>query len=138
LSALPTVEINELNRPFHDGLRKGRLMLQCCPNCATKWLPARQACPRCLHADPEWTASAGLGSVRSWVVFHRAYHPYFRDRVPYNVALVRLDEGPQLLTNVLTSSQGPEIGIGARVGLRVVEQEGVHLAKFEILPGRTG
>jgi uncharacterized OB-fold protein len=138
LSTLPTIEVNELNRPFHDGLRHGRLMFQCCPNCANKWLPAREACPRCLHTSSGWTASAGLGSVRSWVVFHRAYHPYFRDKVPYNVALVRLDEGPQLMTNLLTPGREPEIRIGARVGLRVVEQEGMQLAKFEMLPGGTG
>jgi len=46
-------------------------------------------------------ASKGRGRVYSYVVYHRAYHPGFEKDVPYVVALVELDEGPRLLTNII-------------------------------------
>jgi uncharacterized OB-fold protein len=34
------------------------------------------------------------------VIYHVAYHPAFADRIPYNVAIVELEEGPRLITNI--------------------------------------
>ena len=44
---------------------------------------------------------SGRGKVFSFVIFHRVYHPAFAEEVPYVVALVELDEGPRLLTNIV-------------------------------------
>lgn len=43
--------------------------------------------------------------LHSWVVYHVAFHPDFRERLPYNVALVELDEGPRLITNIIDDSE---------------------------------
>ena len=63
--------------------------------------PASIVCPECLSRDAEWTAVSGRGKVFSFVVFHRAYHPAWEGKVPYNVALIELDEGPIMLSNVV-------------------------------------
>ena len=57
---------------------------------------------------------SGLGRVHSHVVFHRAFHPAFTHDVPYVVAVIELDEGPRLLSNIVGA--GPE---GVRCGTRV-------------------
>jgi Predicted nucleic-acid-binding protein containing a Zn-ribbon len=44
---------------------------------------------------------SGRGKVFSFVTFHRVYHPAFEQEVPYVVALVELEEGPRLLTNIV-------------------------------------
>jgi uncharacterized OB-fold protein len=44
---------------------------------------------------------SGRGQVFSFVVFHRAYHPAWEGKVPYTVALIELDEGPVMLSNVI-------------------------------------
>ncbi len=95
-------EIDAINAPFWDGLKKSELRLQRCENGHT-WLPARALCPTCLSGTWKWQAAAGTGRIVSWVVFHHAYHPDFKARLPYNVTLVQLDEGPRLLTNVLAA-----------------------------------
>jgi uncharacterized OB-fold protein len=41
----------------------------------------------------------------SWVIYHVAFHPEFRDRLPYNVALVELDEGPRMITNIVDDNE---------------------------------
>jgi uncharacterized OB-fold protein len=57
--------------------------------------------PPCLSPETEWRGLSGRGEVLSYVVFHHAYHPAFRDRLPYNVALVQLEEGPRMISNVV-------------------------------------
>ena len=66
----------------------------------------------------------------SWVIYHHAYHEAFKDRVPYNVTLVELDEGPRLITNIVN----PEAGIKAErpVTLKIEDEHGVALARFAL------
>ena len=45
--------------------------------------------------------TSGRGKVFSFIVMHRVYHPAFADKVPYVVAVVQLDEGPRVLTNIV-------------------------------------
>jgi hypothetical protein len=116
------VEVTPFTAPFWEGLRDGVLRFQRCGACATPRLPPSPECPVCLAAGSEWESAAGGGRLVSWVVFHRAFHPSFTDRVPYEVAVVELDEGPRLITN-LVGFDGAEPSIDERVVLRI-EREG--------------
>jgi uncharacterized OB-fold protein len=108
----------------------GRLTFQRCERCANAWLPPREHCPRCLSPAWGWEDASGDAKVVSWVVYHRAFHPAFADRVPYNVVVAELAEGPRLISNV--------IGIEAAEGLAIdlplrfaPEREGdVPVARF--------
>ena len=59
----------------------------------------------------------------SWVVFHMAYHKAFESRLPYNVAIIELEEGPRLISNVVGLADPNGLHIDQRVTLRI-EQEG--------------
>ncbi len=96
----PTPDITETSRPYWDALRHGHLVFQRC-GCGHAWLPARRECPSCLQPGAAWTRASGRATLLSWVVYHTAYHPAFADRLPYHVALVRLEEGPQLLSQIV-------------------------------------
>jgi uncharacterized OB-fold protein len=126
---LPTPEITELNRPYWEALAQGHLMFQRCA-AGHAWLPARAHCPHCLRDAAGWTRASGRGRLVSWVVYHTAYHPAFADRLPYNVALVELDEGPRLITNMVD----PEDALAgdAPVVLQVDRENGVALARFRL------
>jgi uncharacterized protein len=93
--------INDVNRPFWDGCRRGQLLVQRCTHCQRLRYPAAVVCPSCLAGEAEWQTMSGRGKVFSFVVFHRAYHPAWEGKVPYNVALIELDEGPLMLSNVI-------------------------------------
>jgi uncharacterized OB-fold protein len=87
-------------------------LLQRCTQCGFRRYPAAEVCPRCLSADARWEAASGRGELFSFVVFHRAYHPAWEGRVPYNVALVELEEGPIVLSNVVgVANERLEIGM---------------------------
>lgn len=96
-----TLEIDALNKPYWEAIEQGRLTYQSCTDCGHNWHTARAQCPVCLSANLAWKTASGDGRIISWVVYHVAYHPAFEHRLPYNVALVELAEGPRLLSNVL-------------------------------------
>lgn len=126
---LPKPEPTDLSRPFWDALREGHLVVQRC-NCGHAFLPARRHCPACLEPDPAWERASGKGTLVSWVVYHTAYHPAFEARLPYNVALVQLAEGPRLLTNIvdpLDSLRGD-----APVELKIEWEGDTALARFRL------
>ena len=125
----PLPEETPLSQPYWDALRQGRLTFQRC-RCGHAWLPPRAECPECLAAEWDWTQASGQGRVISWVIYHHAYHEAFKERLPYNVALVELDEGPRLITNIVN----PDAGIAAEkpVALKIEDEHGVALARFAL------
>lgn len=103
----PAPQVSEHRAALADG----RLTFQRCTQCANAWLPPRDACPRCLSPAYNWEEASGHAKVVSWVVYHRAFHPAFASRVPYNVVVAELLEGPRLISNV--------VGITAADGLAI-------------------
>ena len=120
---LPLPIRTELTARQTDCLQQGVLSYQKCSHCGHAWLPARTECPSCLHDQWQWVPSGGRGKVVSWVVFHMAYHKAFESRLPYNVAIIELEEGPRLISNVVGLADPNGLHIDQRVTLRI-EQEG--------------
>ena len=87
--------------PFWQAAKSHRLLLPLCNVCGRFWFPPTQRCAHCLASDFVWRDSKGAGRVYSFVVYHRVYHPGFENEVPYVVAVVELDEGPRLITNIV-------------------------------------
>lgn len=130
MSELPLPTVTPLTEPYWTGLAEGELRHQRCGACSHVWLPAREECPCCLSDEVGWEASSGRGRLISWVVYHQASHPAFAERVPYNVAVVELDEGARLMTNVL----GPleDLAIELPVVLAIEQEAGFSLPRFRL------
>lgn len=127
-----TPVIPPLDGPYWTGLSVGELRFQHCEACDHDWLPSRAACPACLKRSFVWRTSGGKGRVVSWVVYHRAYADHLVARLPYDVTIVALDEGPRLLTNIIDSNAGRRLKVGQRVTLAVEEEGGLRLARFRL------
>lgn len=126
---MPKPDINEVSRPYWEALREGQLVVQRC-NCGHVWLPARRHCPACLSPDVRWERASGRGRLLSWVVYYTSYHAAFEARLPYNVSLVQLEEGPRLLTNIVDPNES--LAADAPVELKVEWEEDVALARFRL------
>lgn len=127
---LPT--LTDENRPFWAACREGRLSLQRCGGCGHLRYPINAFCPRCLGDVFNWHDVSGRGSVFSYVVFHQAYHPGFKAAVPYNVALVQLDEGPRMYSNVVgTSNEQVKVGDRVEVTFEPVTPE-ISIPRFRL------
>jgi uncharacterized OB-fold protein len=99
--------VTEVAEPFWDATREGRLTLQWCTRCERPvWFP-REVCPTCLEDTLEWRDASGRGVVYACTVEHKAEPPYV-------VALVELDEGVRLMTNVVDAPPDA-VAVGDRV-----------------------
>ena len=96
----PLPDVNEDNRQFWEGARRHELLLQRCGQCG-ETRTGSPICPSCTSLDNEWIEASGRGKVYSWVVVHQRFHFAFEANLPYNVAVVELEEGPRLLTNLV-------------------------------------
>lgn len=89
------------SRPYWQGLAAGKLLMPRCGDCGRWWFPPSLLCPSCNSARWTWTEAKGTGRIFSYVVYHRVYHEGFAGDVPYAVAVIELDEGARMLSNVV-------------------------------------
>jgi len=89
------------SQAYWEALRERRLMMPRCDDCRRHWFPPALLCPHCNSAAWTWTQTSGRGRIFSYVVYHRVYHPAFAAEVPYAVAVIELDEGPRMISNVV-------------------------------------
>jgi uncharacterized OB-fold protein len=89
------------SEPYWRAARKHRLELPQCDDCGSRWFPPSRFCPHCLSANNHWRQVSGRGRIFSFVIYDRVYHLAFEADVPYVVALIELEEGPRLLSNVI-------------------------------------
>jgi uncharacterized OB-fold protein len=110
---------------FWDQARTGVLVQHYCTACRTYLSPPAYDCVTC-HSGSEqiiWQEVSGRGTVHTFNVYHRPYHPGFEEDLPYNTAIVELAEGPFFATRV-TGCDNSEISVGMAVTVTFVEHNG--------------
>lgn len=117
------------SKPFWEGCHRHELLVQRCQKCHKHWFPPSALCPECLSTEWEWAKVSGKGKVFSFVVYHRLYHPGFKDEVPYTVALIELEEGPRMLSNVVGDVKAVKCDMPVEVFFEDATEE-VSLPKF--------
>lgn len=129
MSEKPVPTISDLAAPFWQGTAARELRVLRCRRCDHHFLYAHEWCPRCWAPEPQWAATAGLGTVVAATVVHQAPYAAFATDVPYVVAIVRLDEGPRMMANIVT--RAPErVHIGLRVEVDFEMRGEIALAQF--------
>lgn len=128
----PLPKIDSLNQGFWENCQAGKLSVQHCKACGDMRYPPSPVCPRCLSADQDWRVVSGDGTLESWVDFHRAYWDGFAGDLPYRVCLVRLAEGPVMVSNLVGPSDNAAIGAAVGVVFDAVTPE-VTLPKFKMV-----
>lgn len=99
----PTPETQD----FWDGAKAGELRLQRCSDCGKVYFPPRPHCPGCASRSVASFKASGRGRLFSYVINHRPA-PGFEGEAPYAIAVVELEEGPRMMTNILDVPQTPE------------------------------
>lgn len=97
----PVPIVNPWARPFWEAARERRLIIQKCRDCGKHIFYPRIACPHCFSDEVEWVESSGKGTVYSYTVVENNAPSAFINDMPYVVAIVRLKEGVQMLTNIV-------------------------------------
>jgi len=90
---------------FWDGTKAGELRLQRCGECRHVYFPPRPFCPKCATRKVSVFVASGKAILDSYVIHHRKV-PGFEP--PYAIAVVKLTEGPRMMTNIVECPQTPE------------------------------
>lgn len=88
-----------MTAPFWEAAARRELIIQRCRACGAHQFYPRPFCLACDATDLVWVAAAGTGTVYSMTTVHMQVSPEFVP--PYIVAIVQLDEGPRLMTNIV-------------------------------------
>ena len=86
---------------FWDGCKKHELWIPYCRACESFFWYPRSHCPKCFSWDVEWRKASGRGKIYTFAIQYRAWHPGWANETPYVNAMVDLDEGPRLYTNIV-------------------------------------
>jgi len=114
LKPLPEPSID--SKPFWDGLKERRVMLQRCANCGLVRHYPRPMCSECHSMEEEWIEASGKGAVYSWTVTHHPFHIGFRGETPYILVTVDLEEGVRIQSQLLDAKvEDLKIGLPVEV-----------------------
>jgi uncharacterized protein len=94
---VPTKE----TQPYWDGCKQHELRVQKCAACGHHQFYPRLYCTTCMSDRVEWVKTSGRAKVLSYTIIYRPVTQAFAGNVPYVVAMVTLDEGPQMMTNII-------------------------------------
>ena len=95
---LPVADLE--TKPYWEATAQGKLLIKSCNACGHVFFYPRNHCPSCWSTDTEWKESSGRGTVYTFTVVYQNDLPPFRDRVPYVVAIVELEEGVRMTSNI--------------------------------------
>ncbi len=112
----PAPAVDPESAPYWAATTEGRLVLQRCTGCGRHQLYPRAHCLSCRR-PVEWVEARGTGTIYSYTVIRQNPSRSFRHLLPFVVALVDLDEGPRLMTNVI-GCDPEQVSVGAPVRVR--------------------
>ncbi|WP_134705119.1 Zn-ribbon domain-containing OB-fold protein [Ammoniphilus sp. YIM 78166] len=92
--------LDDDSRPFWEGAKDQKLMIQQCEECQKFIFYPRILCPHCFSEHVKWVEASGHGRIHSYTVVHKAMPP-FKDQTPYVVGIIELNEGVRMMSRIV-------------------------------------
>lgn len=126
-------EITVETAPFWEGCKKEQLLIQQCRHCGHYQFYPRLMCTNCMNREVDWIEASGKGKVKTYTIIHRAISEAYMKEAPYVLAIIELEEGPTMMSNVINCD--PEkVYIGQEVEVTFEKwSEEVTIPKFSPL-----
>lgn len=129
----PLPVVTEVNRPFWEGCRSGILRLQYCTQCQQHQFYPRLYCMHCGSGKISWVTASGRGVIYSYTIIHQNKSPEFVQDTPYNVAIIQLEEGPRMMSNIVgLSPENLRIDLPVKIVFDAVTDT-ISIPRFEPL-----
>ena len=96
-------------QPYWDGLNEQKLMLPKCDACGKPFFYPRIACPHCHSRQISWIQASGKGKLYAFEIAYRALNPRFKVEPPYVLAMIELEEGPRMMSNLINIKPDPAV-----------------------------
>ena len=127
---LPQVD-DPLYAPYFAGLQRREILVQRCDACGHRQWPPRERCFACHSDQLGWQAAAQQGVVYTYMVSHRAFDPWFEDRLPYGLVVADLGDGIRIMAPYAdTDVDDLECGVKVRAFFERVSED-VTLLQWE-------
>lgn len=117
LETRPKPVVDNWNRRFWEAAKEHKLLVQRCMETGKCFFPPAPVSPFTGKPKWEWITASGRGELWSFVVFHQNYFSSMKDEMPYPVAMVKLAEGPFVLTN-LVGMRAEDAKVGMKLSVR--------------------
>jgi uncharacterized OB-fold protein len=128
----PVPTIDGDTEKFWEGCKAHELRLPRCKACNHLFYPPQAMCPRCLSGDLDYTKVSGKGKVYSFTVVHQNGSRGFKEETPYVMAYITLEEGVQMLTNIIGSDPATvKVDLPVEVTFEDITEE-ISLPKFKL------
>lgn len=115
--------------PVLEAAAEGRLLVQQCEACGEHQFYPRTICVACGSPDPAYVEASGRGVVHTFTVIHQNRMPGWSDELPYVVAVVDLEEGVRITSNVVDCDPG-EVEVGMAVEVTFLREGELTLPRF--------
>ncbi|WP_299654887.1 Zn-ribbon domain-containing OB-fold protein [uncultured Jannaschia sp.] len=123
-------EPTKISKPFWDSCNAGAMQIQRCADCGTYAFYPVFICPECASRQLEWTPVSGRGSIHTYTV--AAQSVFEGVEGPVVVALVELEEGAMMTTNIKTDDPyGVHIGMAVKLAYEPISED-ITLPVFEV------
>ena len=93
---------------YWEKAKAKELWLRQCNDCGNAYFYPRDISPCCFSKDTSWIQASGKATLFTYAIVHRPPHPGFREIAPYVTAIVELEEGPKMPTNIVIDDPTPE------------------------------
>jgi uncharacterized protein len=119
----PRPDVRGAGAQYWSAAKSGALQLPRCGSCRrVHWYP-RVRCPHCGSADIAWITASGRGTVHTYTVVRQSGDAYFKTKVPYVLAMIDLEEGVRVMSNIVGCEVGA-VAVGSPVRA-VFEDDGI-------------
>lgn len=135
ITARPLPHPSAWSKGYWNAARERRLVIQTCSDCSRPNMYPKRFCPHCLSESLEWCASPGTGEIYAVTAQLAGPPTGFADRLPYVIAIILLDEGVQMMSNIVGDG-AIDAKIGDRVAVDFEEAGDVVLPVFRLERGQ--
>lgn len=94
-------------RPYWEGLKQGKLMIPRCEDCRRAFFYPRAVCPGCGSRRHQWEQASGRGRLHAFSIVHQSINKAMRVPLPYVLAMIELEEGPRMMSNLVNVEPDP-------------------------------
>jgi len=134
--ARPLPDTRNAGAKFWSAAAEGVLLVPTCGACGTAFWHPRPRCPHCGSDRVDWIKASGRGTIHTFTVVRQSGDPYFRTKLPYAVAMIELDEGIRMMSNIVQTPID-SLAIGMRVeAVFEPAAAGVGIPLFRAAAGR--
>jgi len=125
----PLPKIDGDSKKFWEGCKNGQLLIQQCKDCNMFIYYPRIVCPSCMSSHLIDVESTGKGTIYSYTIAYRGAGLAYKNDVPYIVALIELEEGVRMLSNVIDCAP-EDVHIKMKVQVSFEERDDYSIPQF--------